>query len=145
MGQHAVCPKCFFVFWGGHSHHSGSSRAICTSCLSEFSLRTENPWGPRVGERIELVLVVTVERRPWLDGKVRNSRVSHKAPTGVFLTTVAGERDSVGDWSFELVEYPIGDIPCPQCTNTSLIKGFAPGDRCPQCARTELRLSRVIY
>ena len=143
MAQKVTCPRCLFMFWGGHSHYLGASHTICIECLSEFALRTESEWGPHTGERVELVLVHTVERRPGIDGKPRNTRIKHSDPTGIYVTAVRSA--STPDQEFESVEYSIGDIACPHCKNDSLQLGFESGDLCPECGNVELRLSNVLY
>ena len=145
LAQQVTCPRCLFMFAGGHSHHSCASRAICKSCLAEYSLSTSNEWGPKIGEQIQLVLAVTVERRPGIDGKLRNARDRHNEPTGVFFSTMADERVILGDRTIELVAYPVDDLPCPQCSQTQLCVSFTPGDLCPECGKGELKFSRIIY
>jgi hypothetical protein len=95
MGQHVECNRCFFRFSGRHDHHSGASRAICTSCLSRFQLKTENPWGPSIGERIQFLLIGTAERLTPKPGPRRwchATLTAHNPPieTHTYVVTVAG-------------------------------------------------------
>ena len=150
MVQYAECKRCFFRFSGGHSHHSGSSRCICTTCLSGFSIATANEWGPRIGEVVELVLYQNATRlapgpgpRRWCHAKIHP--VDPPKPTGIRMTLEAGETRTNGEHSVTLVHYPIADIDCPECNVRSIVMGFEPGDMCPQCNQEQLELGGVIY
>ena len=150
MGQHAECKHCFFRFDGGHSHQAGASIAICTHCLSRYSLPTGNPWGPEIGERIPMLLIGTAERlvpepgpRRWCHAKLQN--VDPPVDTGARLVAVASPTSCELPELGPLIEYPITDIACPQCENRSLRLGFERGDVCPQCNSHSLSISPVIY
>jgi hypothetical protein len=143
LAQKVTCPRCLFMFCGGHSHHLGASRIICIECLSEFALYTESEWGPRAEERVELVLVHTVERRLGIDGKPRNARIQHSDPTGAYVIAVRSA--STSEQEFEYVDYPVSDIACPHCDNAFLQLDFEPGDQCPECGKAELRFSIIIF
>jgi hypothetical protein len=150
MGQHTECEHCFFRFDGGHSHHTGASVAICTHCLSRFRLPTENLWGPAIGEHIPLLLIATAVRLVPEAGTRRRCHAKHKnidppIDTGVFLVTVASPTPCELPELGPLVNYPIEQVACPQCSHLSLRLGFERGDLCPQCNSHSLSISQVIY
>ena len=147
MAQHANCTRCSFEFHGGHSHHTGSSCALCVSCLAAYSLTTENPWGPAVGERLHLLLGGTATRRKKRKRNRLVDRVYHDPPldTGVYITTLAGETKTAGEDEFTDVIYPIENVACPQCSKMTVVLGFDADDQCPECGEQSLELHAIIY
>lgn len=138
MGQDCRCSCCDFGFMGGHSHHEGASSAVCLHCLTEFSLPTESPWGPEVGELIQLFQV----RREWFVRHKKKPSICqfHYEPTSEYLLTEASV-------SYPgMVVYPIETITCPNChTPSGLVMAFENGATCPKCKRGKLQCSAVMY
>ncbi|MFZ5637136.1 MAG: hypothetical protein ACOY82_11215 [Pseudomonadota bacterium] len=135
FGQWCKCNRCDFDFMSGHSHHSGSSKAICTACFSFFSLPTENIWGPRVGELIVLhrLLVTAEDRQDALRAYQANS-----VPTDAFI--VIEKSDGVG------VRYPMERVSCPDCLSHGTVAiDFDDGQTCPQCTVGMLDCGRIEY
>lgn len=136
MGQRSECNLCEFVFFSGHSHHTGVSGAVCTSCLTEFALPTQSSWGPEIGEMIFLNQVVR-------DLKARHKKrppiVTYRyEPTDEFLIA-----ESAGAWG---VVYPISHIRCPCCQKSgSLVLDFKEGQDCPKCHDGVLHCGQVLY
>lgn len=135
FGQSCKCSACDFTLCSGHSHHSGSSAALCGACLARFELPTRDAWGPEVGELIELH---TVHRMPG--GKRRRPTVEWQLkPTGEYLLA-----EPLGDGRF--VRYAIEDARCPCCKESGrLVTDFETGDSCPACGGGTLACDPVIY
>ncbi len=138
MGQRCQCNHCDFQFMAGHSHHAGASFAICLHCLTEFSLPTESPWGPAVGELIQLFQV----HREW---KVRHKK---KPPVCQFRFEPTNEyllaEPSGAGW-FNVI-YPIDTLTCPSCQQLhTLVLDFDDGASCPKCKQGTLQCHEVIY
>ena len=136
MGQQCNCNLCDFVFFSGHSHHEGSSNAMCLGCQTRFALPTASPWGPAVAELIELHIQ---EKKVTFRHKKKPPQVEvlHK-PTGVYLLAEPGKR-----WG---VHYPIETLDCPSCHRAgSLVLDFEEGQACPSCRLGVLACSAVEY
>jgi len=135
MGQEASCNKCSFSFLGGHDHHTGISECVCTSCLTYFALPTASVWGPEVGERIQICRYA----------KSKKKHIPNYKKTGSSFITTKGEEFAFGDQIRHMVEYPIEEIPCPECNEKSLKVGFEEGDNCPKCSKGKVSLSAIIF
>ena len=125
MDQHATCNRCSFGFWGGHSHHCGSSCCVCLSCLANFVCPTKSVWGPSIGEVIPICRVQT-------KGK-KKQQVTEIIASGVVFVAEMGDAIQIGRSTFHGVHYPIETVPCPDCGAHSLCLGFEEGTPCPKC------------
>ncbi len=135
MGWRCSCNVCDFVFMSGHSHHTGYSCVMCTSCLTRFALPTESAWGPDAGELIVLHQLVREESGDRTkNGPTVKTRLE---PTSEFLIAEATDEG--------LVHYPISEVRCPSCQSCSLALGFDDDDKCPHCESGVLRCSAVEY
>lgn len=135
IGYQATCPKCAFQFIGGHSHHSGSSEAVCDTCHCFFRCPTNNRWGSEVGD---IITVYKVEARD-------EGRETKLIPTGLQFQVAESE---VGfDTGRDLVSvlYPQGGLPCTECVGGTIRFGFEVGERCPWCSQAELEFSTIVY
>jgi hypothetical protein len=122
MGLSSHCRKCDFRFASGHSHHTGSSSALCVACLADFVLPTRSPWGPSLGEVIEL-------HRQTKAGLVGTEEI---------FEAVRGEHGGV--------HYALEETACPDCkTKGSLATYFLHDTLCPVCKRGRLWSDLVIY
>ena len=138
MAQHAVCNSCGFEFYGGHSHHTGCSQCVCLHCLSHFECPTRSPWGPAIGETIQLFRVETTGK-----GKKRRIR---RVPTEARFVTTQGESTQIGDQTFFNVHYPIEEeVACPTCGEFKLCQGFELNSECPSCKSDPLSISAIEY
>lgn len=144
MGQHASCPKCQFSFYGGHSHNSSASRCVCLGCKALYICPTRSPWGPEIGEEIELLRVSTTTRK-LKKGKSRKIAEESYVPTSVVFKAERGEAFHLGDAVHHGVRYPVDLIPCPNCRERQLTLGFEQGARCPMCKDSTLVLDVVDY
>lgn len=144
MGQHASCPKCRFSFYGGHSHHSGTSDCLCLGCKTRYICPTRSPWGPEIGEEIEVCRASNTTRKRK-KGKTGNIPKKTYVPTGVVFKAERGEPFQHGDTVSYFVHYPVDAIPCPNCGERQLTFGFEPGAKCPMCQDGTLVLEAIEY
>lgn len=146
MGRRLQCNRCLFTFYGGQNHHAGYGRCLCTSCRSRFVLPTRSEWGPQIGEEIEIGRLQRKLQDGW-------RAVTEIKPTGIRFRTRRGNRlparaanAVLGDQPSRYdVEYPIGEIDCPDCGEPKLVMGFVDGDACPKCSRGTMKISAAIY
>ncbi|MFO0884325.1 MAG: hypothetical protein U0894_09065 [Pirellulales bacterium] len=133
IGYLANCPKCAFRFVGGHSHHTGSSEAVCDTCHCFFRCQTNNRWGPKVGE------IITVYK---VEGSDEEAKL---IPTGLQFQVVESEAGIDSGQDFVSVLYPQKGLGCTECERGTIRFGFKEGEHCPWCSQAELEFSTIIY
>ena len=136
MARQCHCQSCSFSFASGHSHHVGYSWALCTACMTDFVLPTENAWGPRIGEMIVLhkalrISTTTHKQKPPLI-------TFNLEPTEEFLIA-----ESAGEWG---VTYPMEHMICPCCgSKGEMAQDFENGRHCPRCRDGILMCDLIEY
>lgn len=137
MGYKANCPKCAFSMCGGHSHHSGSSAAVCDTCRVFFSCPTDDPWGPGIGELITVCKVKII-------GKGRKQKIE-LLPTALRFEVLASETTCASGRRAVFAQYPPEGLDCPECVKGTVHFGFDVGDNCPWCSKGKLEFESFLY
>ena len=92
--------------------------------------------GSEAGERIQLVKVV--------QRGTKRKRRDIEIETAVYLTTITSNQ-KIGTHSFDVIEYPIGTVSCPECCGSALRMDFNIDDHCPQCKFGNLTAEQIEY
>jgi len=137
MSYRATCPNCDFDFYGGHSHHTGHSWAVCVSCHAYFTCPTDNPWGPAPNEIITVHRLVSRGR-----GK---KRVVDSIPTELSFHAVEVMSAPTSGPQFPVIQYPTDGLPCPDCKDGTVRFGFERDENCPWCGHMPMKFNSIIY
>ena len=132
MGTMYKCTACRFEFLSGHSHHTGSSDAICLDCGTQYQIQPASDWGPEAGEKCVLLKVIPSGGKTPREGLVKCKQfvLARRSAASV---TIDGQ-DS------HFVHYETQPLHCEHCRKSGTIETDLKAETiCPRCKKETLK------